>query len=183
MEGLHLTADLYGCQAAAALMTDADAIAQLCRSHTQEAGLTLVDDQWVKFPEWQGQPGGVTGTILLAESHLAIHTWPETGNVTLDVYVCNFSGDNSAKAQHLLDQVVLAYAPKRVVRKQLHRGDISQGASAAAPAQDEGWVVEHLTPNAAFSYRAQVLARHTTSRWSCWTRRVLAACCGSMAAS
>ena len=162
MEGLHLTADLYGCQAAAALMTDADAIAQLCRSHTQEAGLTLVDDQWVKFPEWQGQPGGVTGTILLAESHLAIHTWPETGNVTLDVYVCNFSGDNSAKAQHLLDQVVQAYAPKRVVRKQLHRGDISQGASAAAPAQDEGWVVEHLTPNAAFSYRAQVLARHTT---------------------
>ena len=162
MEGLHLTADLYGCQAAAALMTDADAIAQLCRSHTQEAGLTLVDDQWVTFPEWQGQPGGVTGTILLAESHLAIHTWPETGNVTLDVYVCNFSGDNSAKAQQLLDQVVQAYAPERVVRKQLHRGDISQGASTAAPAQDEGWVVEQLTPNAAFSYRAQVLARHTT---------------------
>ena len=162
MEGLHLTADLYGCQGAAGLMTDADAIAQLCRSRTQQAGLTLVDDQWVKFPDWQGQPGGVTGTILLAESHLAIHTWPETGNVTLDVYVCNFSGDNSAKAQQLLDHVVQAYAPERVVRKQLHRGDISQGASAAAPAQDEGWVVEQLTPNAAFSYRAQVLARHTT---------------------
>ena len=66
MEGLHLTADLYGCQGAAGLMTDADAIAQLCRSHTHEAGLTLVDDQWVKFPDWQGQPGGVTGTILMA---------------------------------------------------------------------------------------------------------------------
>ena len=162
MEGLHLTADLYGCQCAAALMTDADTIAQLCRSRTQQADLTLVDDQWVTFPDWQGQPGGVTGTVLLAESHLAIHTWPEAGNVTLDVYVCNFSCDNSAKAQQLLDQVVLAYAPERVVRKQLNRGDISQVAPVATPGQDEGWVVEHLTPNAAFSYRAQALARHTT---------------------
>jgi spermidine synthase len=41
---------------------------------------------------------GVTGTVLLAESHLAIHTWPETGSVTIDVYVCNFSADNSGKA-------------------------------------------------------------------------------------
>ncbi len=73
---------------------------------------TLVDDKWVKFPEWQGQPGGVTGAVLLAESHLAIHTWPETGNVTIDVYVCNFSDDNSAKAQALMDGVVAAYAPK-----------------------------------------------------------------------
>ena len=132
MEGLHLTADLYGCQAAAALMTDADAIAQLCRSHTQEAGLTLVDDQWVKFPEWQGQPGGVTGTILLAESHLAIHTWPETGNVTLDVYVCNFSGDNSAKAQQVVDRLVGALQPTRCQHQRLQRGSLLASGRATA---------------------------------------------------
>ena len=97
MQGLHLTADLYQCAGDSALMLDADAIASLCQHHTERAGLTSVGDKWVKFPDWQGHPGGVTGTILLAESHLAIHTWPETGNVTLDVYVCNFSDDNAPR--------------------------------------------------------------------------------------
>jgi spermidine synthase len=109
MQGLHLTADLYQCACDDALMLDAQAIAALCRRQTEDAGLTRVDDRWVQFPAWQGQPGGVTGTVLLAESHLAIHTWPETGNVTIDVYVCNFSADNSGKAQALLDEIPGSY--------------------------------------------------------------------------
>ena len=125
MQGLHLTADLYQCACDDALMLDAQAIAALCRRQTEDAGLTRVDDRWVQFPAWQGQPGGVTGTVLLAESHLAIHTWPETGNVTIDVYVCNFSADNSGKAQALMDGVVAAYAPRHAVRQQLWRGDIA----------------------------------------------------------
>ena len=52
---------------------------------------------------WNGQPGGITGTILLAESHLAIHTWPERAGVTLDVYVCNFTADNTGKAEQLFE--------------------------------------------------------------------------------
>lgn len=125
MQGLHLTADLYQCACDSQLMLDADAIAALCRNQTELSGLTLVDERWVKFPDWQGQPGGVTGTILLAESHLAIHTWPETGNVTIDVYVCNFSADNSPKAQALMEGVVQALQPKHAVRQQLWRGDIA----------------------------------------------------------
>lgn len=163
MYGLHLTADLYACQGGAELMIDADAIAHLCRTRTEASGLTLVDDKWVKFPDWQGQPGGVTGAVLLAESHLAIHTWPETGNVTLDVYVCNFSGDNSGKAQQLLDTVIAAYKPGRVVRNELVRGDISANALPATPApQEEGWIVEELAPSASFSYRGKVVERQTT---------------------
>lgn len=163
MYGLHLTADLYACQGGAELMIDTDAIAQLCRTRTEASGLTLVDDKWVKFPDWQGQPGGVTGAVLLAESHLAIHTWPETGNVTLDVYVCNFSGDNSGKAQQLLDTVIAAYKPGRVVRNELVRGDIGPDALPATPApEEEGWIVEELAPSASFSYRGKVVERQTT---------------------
>lgn len=157
MQGLHLTADLYQCACDDALMLDADAIASLCRRHTEVSGLTLVDERWVKFPQWQDQPGGVTGTILLAESHLAIHTWPETGNVTVDVYVCNFSADNSPKAQALMESVINAYAPKHAVRQQLWRGDIATDGVGQYP-----WVMEQLTPEAAFGFRASNVQRRQT---------------------
>jgi S-adenosylmethionine decarboxylase len=60
--------------------------------------------------------------VLLAESHLAVHTWPELGAVTLDVYVCNFSGDNSAAPHSLLEALETAFAPARVERHELVRG-------------------------------------------------------------
>lgn len=44
---------------------------------------------------FRGAPGGVKGMLLLAVSHLAMHTWPERGGVPLDVYFCNFRRDNS----------------------------------------------------------------------------------------
>ncbi len=162
MHGLHLTADLYQCAGHERYMLDADAIAGLCREQTAASGLTLVDDRWVKFPPYEGQPGGVTGTVLLAESHLAIHTWPETGSVTIDVYVCNFSADNSGKARRLMEGVIDAFAPKKVLRQQLMRGDIGMAQPAdhdvdPAPEPESGWALEQLTPHARFGYRATAL--------------------------
>lgn len=157
MHGLHLTADLYQCTGHERYMLDADAIAQLCRDQTAASGLTLVDDTWVKFPPYEGQPGGVTGTVLLAESHLAIHTWPETGSVTIDVYVCNFSDDNSGKARRLMEGVIEAFVPGRVLRQQLMRGDISMAEPAGhaadyAPESESSWAMEQLTPHTRFGY-------------------------------
>lgn len=168
MHGLHLTADLYQCSGDERYMLDADAIAQLCRDQTAASGLTLVDDTWVKFPPYEGQPGGVTGTVLLAESHLAIHTWPETGSVTIDVYVCNFSDDNSGKARQLMEGVITAFAPKRVLRQHLMRGDISmatacdKAAQEQQPETDADWVQEQLTPNSRFGYRATATEKRQT---------------------
>lgn len=168
MHGLHLTADLYQCAGHERYMLDADAIAGLCREQTAASGLTLVDDTWVKFPPYEGQPGGVTGTVLLAESHLAIHTWPETGSVTIDVYVCNFSADNSGKARRLMEGVIDAFAPKKVLRQQLMRGDIGMAQPAdhdvdPAPEPESGWALEQLTPHARFGYRATAVQTLQTS--------------------
>ncbi len=163
MQGLHLTADLYQCQGDERYLLEADDIAALCRAQTGLSGLTAVDDKWVKFPPWQGQPGGVTGTVLLAESHLAIHTWPETGNVTIDVYVCNFSADNSDKARALMEGVIAAYAPRRVVRQQLMRGDIGPDAQPAHEQEGDGWAMEQLGDGARFGYRALRLESRQTA--------------------
>jgi S-adenosylmethionine decarboxylase len=121
MQGLHLTADLRDCAGAAALMTDITALRALCLGAVADAGLVAVSELFHRFdPRADGQ-SGITGVVLLAESHLAVHTWPEIGGVTIDAYVCNFSADNSARAQRLMDKLVSAFAPSKVVRQRLER--------------------------------------------------------------
>jgi spermidine synthase len=132
MQGLHLTGDLFECGCSAALLTDLDTLSKLCRDVTNASTLTIVDEKWHLFPEWNGEPGGITGTILLAESHLAIHTWPERRGVTLDVYVCNFTSDNTGKAEQLFDALMMAFRPSTQVVNRITRGDLAAGASHAS---------------------------------------------------
>ena len=123
MQGLHLTADLFGCSDPANLMRDGSALAALCEELAVQAGLTVVGRQFHAFAP-HGD-AGVTGVLLLAESHIAVHTWPELRAVTLDVFVCNFAGDNSPKARQLVDALVQRFGPERVQRQQLLRGQPS----------------------------------------------------------
>lgn len=157
MQGLHLTADLYQCGCDLSMLVEANVLAELCRRHTLEVGLTLVDEKWFTFPEYQGQPGGVTGMLLLAESHLAVHTWPERRGVTLDVYVCNFCQDNSAKAERLATQLIAAFAPASAQTNRILRGN-----SDTAGACDE-LVLEPLNEHSSFGYRIRerLLTRRT----------------------
>jgi S-adenosylmethionine decarboxylase len=122
MQGLHLTADLHHCQCDALWLTDAPRLLARCIDAVLAAGLQPVNQLAHTFPPTSHGPGGVTATVLLAESHLCVHTWPEQGAVTLDVYVCNFGGDHSGKAHLLMDSLVLLFAPCRVERGVLHRG-------------------------------------------------------------
>lgn len=137
MNGLHLTGDLFDCSCSAALLTDLETLSKTCRDATNESKLTIVDQAWHRFPEWNGEPGGITGTILLAESHLAIHTWPERSGVTLDVYVCNFTDDNTGKAEQLFEALMLAFRPKSHVVNRITRGDLAAG-TVGDPASKRG---------------------------------------------
>src|SRR5258708_36949542 len=79
----------------------------------EAVGLTTVG---VSFHQFEGC--GFTGCVVLGESHLAIHTWPERQGLTLDVYVCNYSADNSAKARGLFDTIVGYFHPTEVARQE-----------------------------------------------------------------
>ena len=118
MQGLHLTADLRGCAPQRPVMTDPAALAALCRAAVHEAGLQPVGELFHRFPA----PGGVTGVVLLAESHLAVHTWPELGAVTLDVYVCNLQGEHGAAAEQLMAALEQAFAPAQAEHHRIRRG-------------------------------------------------------------
>ncbi len=126
MDGIHLLGEWFGCPADTPEMTGAEALRNLCLAVTADAGLTPVGDNFHQFV-----PQGVTGTVLLAESHLAIHTWPETGFVSVDVYVCNFSADNAGKAQQLFGALRRALQPLRVCEHMLRRGGVEPALKAA----------------------------------------------------
>jgi S-adenosylmethionine decarboxylase proenzyme len=104
-------------------MTQVDALRTLCVDAVSVVGLSPVAERFHAFaPAQGGEPAGITGVVLLAESHVAIHTWPEQGGVTLDVYVCNLGQDNSAKAQALMQRLVEAFAPTQSRVQSLRRG-------------------------------------------------------------
>ena len=83
MNGLHLIGDLTGCRCDPQLLLDGESFRAKCIEMVAAAGLTTMD---ATFHTFDG--GGFTGTVVLAESHLAIHTFPETGLATLNAYCC-----------------------------------------------------------------------------------------------
>ena len=129
MQGLHLTADLRGCALSRPPMTSLDALRAICLDAVRSAGLVAVGELFHRFaPGPVGEhaaAAGITGVVLLAESHLAVHTWPELEAATLDVYVCNLGADNSAKAEALLAALLDAFMPTSVDRHALQRGSIT----------------------------------------------------------
>lgn len=122
MQGLHLTADLTRCRCDTAWLTDAARLLARCTQAVLEAGLRPVNQLAHTFPPTEQGPGGVTATVLLAESHLCVHTWPEQAGVTVDVYVCNFSADHSVRAHALMDALVALFAPEQAQRQAWQRG-------------------------------------------------------------
>jgi len=79
--GTHCILELYGCPAA--VLNDAQKIQQALREASRIAKSTLLGEIHHAF-----EPHGVTALALLAESHISVHTWPETGYAALDVFTC-----------------------------------------------------------------------------------------------
>ena len=132
MHGLHLTADLHECRCAPRWFVDAAALGLACRDAVAAAGLTPVGELFRAFPATDHGPGGVTATVLLAESHVCVHTWPELRAATLDVYVCNVGADQSPAAHALMDSLVSLFEPRRSDRHELRRGALTGMPDTAA---------------------------------------------------
>ncbi len=122
MKGLHIIADLYGCQKGE-LLVSSEKLREVCVQVCKDVGLTVLGDHFYQFDGVDGtQQGGATGAVVLAESHLAIHTWPESDGATLDVYVCNYTADNTGKAEAVYKALVKALKPGDVLVERVMRG-------------------------------------------------------------
>jgi S-adenosylmethionine decarboxylase len=79
--GRHLIAEFYDCDES--VIDDLDAVGQHLRAAAAAVGATVVGEAFHRYA-----PQGVSGTLLIAESHMSVHTWPEAGYVAVDIFTC-----------------------------------------------------------------------------------------------
>lgn len=79
--GKHLLVEYHGCDRS--VLSSVARIEALMRGAAEAAGATIVTSTFHRF-----SPQGVSGVVVVEESHLSIHTWPEYGYAAVDVYTC-----------------------------------------------------------------------------------------------
>lgn len=109
--GVHILAEFYECDPN--LLATAENIKRVLEETVGEAKLNKLHSHYHQF-----EPHGATGFVLLAESHISIHTWPEYGYCALDIFTCGEEGD-ADKAFELLKEKL---KPGRVTMEKKVRG-------------------------------------------------------------
>ncbi len=84
--GRHVLVEFYGCDSQA--LNQKDQLEAMMRRAAEESGATVVSTAFHLF-----NPHGVSGVVVIAESHLTIHTWPEYGYAAVDLFTCGDSVD------------------------------------------------------------------------------------------
>jgi S-adenosylmethionine decarboxylase len=95
------------------VLNDIDKIESILVEAARRANATVVTSTFHHF-----YPQGVSGVVVVSESHLAIHTWPEKGYAALDIYTC---GDNT-DPQKAVDYVVTSLGAGEVTQTFMLRG-------------------------------------------------------------
>ena len=109
--GYHIIAELYNCnQKTLKKVADVEKVLEAC---VKDSGLTKLSSSYHQF-----KPFGVTGFILLSESHVSVHTWPENNYVAVDIFTCG-PPDKAKKAFSVLKQ---GFESKKVEKTEQVRG-------------------------------------------------------------
>jgi S-adenosylmethionine decarboxylase len=105
----HIILDVWGAQH----LTDAAHIEHAMREAAAVCGATVLQVMLHQF----GEEGGITGVAMLAESHISIHTWPETSYAALDIFMCG-----TCDAELAIPTFTAAFTPERTSVQIIHRG-------------------------------------------------------------
>lgn len=119
--GRHYIAELWECPSD--LLDDKERLRQLALEAASAANVTVLNSQFHHF-----SPQGVTGLLLLAESHLSLHSWPEYGYCAVDLFTC---GDFRA-GRRAVKELAKKLQAGQVVLSELKRG-ILESTPVPAP--------------------------------------------------
>ena len=92
--GKHLLAEYYRCDENA--INDVKKVERALIEAAEIAGATVIGASFHRF-----EPYGVSGVVVISESHLTIHTWPEYGFAAVDVFTCGDHVDPMKAHEHL----------------------------------------------------------------------------------
>jgi S-adenosylmethionine decarboxylase len=95
--GRHLLLELNGCNAK--LLNDIKRVEEILVAGAKIAKATIVGTHFHQF-----SPFGISGVVVIAESHLAIHTWPEHGYAAVDIFTCGETLRPESAAQYLVEK-------------------------------------------------------------------------------
>ncbi|MCF1450576.1 MULTISPECIES: adenosylmethionine decarboxylase [Rhizobium/Agrobacterium group] len=115
--GSHYIGEIFG----AVGMDDPHFVEATLRKCALSAGATILQSNMHHFPS-----GGVTGIVILSESHISIHSWPEHDYAAIDIFMCGRA--NISEAVRVLET---DFMPKRLIGTTLLRGHDDHGAQAA----------------------------------------------------
>ncbi len=118
--GRHVLLELFDCDAEA--LTSLDLVKSAMIEAAKRAQATIVD---VVFHEFN--PFGISGVVVIAESHLAVHTWPEHGYAAVDVFSCGDTLQPQAAVEYLVEQ----FGAGRTSVIELQRGVFPRAAGPA----------------------------------------------------
>ncbi len=108
--GVHIAMECGGCTQG--LLDDAELLKSTMIACAKEAGATVVDSLIHSY-----NPKGLSGVVVISESHVAVHTWPEIGYASFDIYTC---GERDL-AEEIAQRLETAFKPEAVTRKMLER--------------------------------------------------------------
>jgi len=92
--GKHLIVELYGCSSE--LLNNLVQVEKILIEAVELSNATIVQPVFHHF-----SPHGISGVVVIAESHFSIHTWPEYGYCALDIFTCGDQIDADASLQFL----------------------------------------------------------------------------------
>ena len=93
--GRHLLIELHDCDREA--LNDLNLIREIMVQAARDCGAVILGDSFHRF-----SPQGVSGVVIIAESHLSVHTWPEYGYAAADIFTCGTSVDPTVAAEVLI---------------------------------------------------------------------------------
>ncbi len=92
--GRHLLIEYEGIEADR--LNDLQQVAQWMRNAAEASGATIVHSKFHPF-----SPTGISGVVIIQESHLTIHTWPELGYAAVDIFTCGEDVDPRKACSYL----------------------------------------------------------------------------------
>ena len=109
--GIHLIAEFWGGK----IIEDSREIEKILITAAKKGKNTPLKIAIHKF-----SPQGITGVVLLAESHIALHSWPEINYLAIDIFTCG----EKAFPYKTLDYLKEVFQPKKVELKEIKRGGL-----------------------------------------------------------